>query len=227
MYNVGAELEILVPLSVSVTREWYIVWQWPLLMRSKQPMRDPDLRGAVRQRLLAPLYFDPHTLVVEELGLRHGAARIDIAVINGQIHGFELKSAQDTLRRLPKQVTVYNSVLDRITLVVTPHHVDQASEIIPNWWGIMLAEGEASHEIEFTMVRESCENPELSALAISKLLWRNEALHLLEDLGAADGVRSKPRRIIYRQLVELLDLPRLQACVRSCLKSRKDWRFGG
>ena len=109
-------------------------------------MRDPDLRDAVKHVLLAPFYSDPDTLIVEELSLRHGAGRIDIAVILGELHGYELKSDQDTLRRLPKQVAVYNSVLDRITLVVTPQHVAQATEMIPEWWDIMLAQGQSSDD---------------------------------------------------------------------------------
>lgn len=188
-------------------------------------MRDPELRAAVKDTLLAPFYSDPNTLIIEELGLKHGSGRVDIAVINGELHGYELKSDQDTLRRLPKQVAVYTSVLDRITLVVTPHHIVQAIEMVPEWWDIMLAEIQAAGNIRFQAVRTGQENPSLSALAIAKLLWRDEALQLLEILGAAEGIRSKPRRIIYARLVEVLDLDQVRACVRNLLKIRKDWRF--
>ncbi len=187
-------------------------------------MRDPEIRDAVKNILLAPFFADPNTLIVEELGLRHGAGRVDIAVINGELHGYELKSDQDTLRRLPKQITVYNSVLDRVTLIVTPHHVAQATELIPDWWDVTLAESQRGGEINFRTVRAGGKNPAVSALAIAKLLWRDEALQLLAALGAADGMRSKPRRILYSRIIELCDLPQLQASVRNQLKSRKDWR---
>lgn len=188
-------------------------------------MGDPELREAVKHRLLATFYTDPATLIVEELGLRHGAGRIDIAVINGELHGYELKSDQDTLRRLPKQAAMYSSVLDRITLVVTPHHFPQAAQMIPEWWDILLAEGHSSCDMKFGTIRVGGKNPNVSALAVAKLLWRDEALRLLEVLGAAEGLRLKPRRIIYNRLVELIDLEQIRACVRDQLKSRKDWRF--
>jgi hypothetical protein len=194
-------------------------------MLPKRLIGDPELRKAVRHTLLASLCKDPNTLVIEELGLRHGAGRIDIAVVNGDLHGYELKSDRDSLRRLPRQIGVYNSVLDRVTLVLTPHHFAQATHMIPSWWEVLLAESAAADEIGFRRIQPGGANPSISALAVAKLLWRDEALRLLEVYGAAKGLRSKPRRIIYSRLVELLDLPQLRAYVRGQLRARKDWRF--
>ena len=39
----------------------------------------------------------PQTFVVQEMDICCGCARIDISLINGLIHGFELKSEQDNL----------------------------------------------------------------------------------------------------------------------------------
>ena len=69
--------------------------------------------------------------------------------------------------------------------------------------------------------------PAVSALAIAKLLWRDEALQFLEVIGAADGLKSKPRRIIYNRLVDVVDLASLQGRVRDQLRSRQDWRPAG
>jgi hypothetical protein len=193
--------------------------------KAKRRIGDLELRNAVKRSLLDPLCNDPTTLVIEELGLRHGAGRIDIAVVNGDLHGYELKSDHDTLRRLPRQVGVYNSVLDRVTLVVTSHHLPQASQMIPQWWDVLLAEGNSPGEITFRIVQAGGPNPDISALAVVKLLWRDEALGLLEGLGAAEGLRSKPRRVIYGRLVELLDLHEIRTHVRNQLRARKDWRF--
>jgi len=187
-------------------------------------MRDCEIRRAVKDTLLARSLSDPDTLIVEELGLRHGAGRVDIAVINGEMHGYELKSDQDTLRRLPRQIRTYNLVFDRITLVVTPDHLAQATDIVPGWWDIVLAESCGEGEICFRAVQAGERNPEVSGLATVQLLWRNEALQLLDERGFAYGMRSKPRKIIYGRIIEIMDLPELQASVRRQLRSRKDWR---
>lgn len=193
--------------------------------KNKRLIGDTDLRKAVKCNLLAPLCTDPSTLVIDELGLRHGAGRIDIAVVNGDLHGYELKSDHDTLRRLPKQIGVYNSVLDRVTLVVTQHHFPQAIQMIPGWWDLLLAQSAPAGDITLRMIRAGGINPKISALAVAKLLWRDEALRLLEVHGAAEGLRSKPRRFIYAHLVERLDLHEIRTYVRNQLRARKDWRL--
>jgi hypothetical protein len=189
-------------------------------------MRDSEIRAAAKASFLAPLLRDPEVLVVEELGLRHGAGRVDIAVINGELHGYELKSDQDSLRRLPQQIAIYGSVLDRVSLIVTPFHVKAAQQLIPRWWEIILAEKTGANEIVFSKLRDGGKNPDVAALEILKLLWREEALELLRELQAERGMQSKPRKFLYSRIAEVMELSALQDRVRNQLKVRKDWRSG-
>ena len=55
-------------------------------------MLDKDVRQAVKDKILKAHINDPSTLVIDELGLDHGRNRVDIAVINGELHGYELKA---------------------------------------------------------------------------------------------------------------------------------------
>ena len=64
-------------------------------------MRDRDVRGAMLQLLGAEHAGEKDTFILQELDVWSGAVRIDIAVINGELTGFELKSDRDTLERLP------------------------------------------------------------------------------------------------------------------------------
>src|SRR5258706_16387046 len=98
-------------------------------------MKDIELRTALKNRLLDQGVINAQTKVIDELGLRHGRARIDIAVIGTSIHGFELKTDQDSLARLPGQRAIYEDVLDKITLVVAQRHAQRAMVLIPDWWG--------------------------------------------------------------------------------------------
>lgn len=189
-------------------------------------MNDYQIRTELRRLLDKRFSGDPETRILNELGLRHGAARIDIAVINGSLDGYEIKSDLDTLRRLPNQMRIYNSVLDRVTLVATPRHVDSAMLIIPEWWGVKLADA-SKRNIHFSDVRMPGSNPAPDPIAIAKLLWRDEALGILREVGAAAGFTSKPRRIIYKRLAEALDLWSLRQRVRQQLRDRKGWRSDG
>jgi hypothetical protein len=189
------------------------------------PTSDRLIRTALKARLLDAHRQEPRTCIIEELGITHGAARVDIAVVNGNIHGYELKSDLDTLNRLPEQMRVYNSVLDRVTLVVGKHHLLEAFNAIPDWWGVTVAKMNSSHgAISFCSIRESDDNPEKNSVDIASLLWREEALAILEKINQDRGVRSKPRKVLYERLATTLDQETLREKVRECLFFRANWR---
>src|SRR5262249_9341390 len=68
-------------------------------------MRDGEIRAALHARLIVEHQGEPDTRFLDELSLC-GLVRVDVAVINGTLAGYELKSDLDTLRRLPAHVTV-------------------------------------------------------------------------------------------------------------------------
>jgi hypothetical protein len=195
--------------------------------RKQNLTNDPEIRRVLKDRLTSLFRADPETLILEELGLRHGATRVDIVVLNGCLHGYEVKSDRDTLKRLPRQARMYSEILDYVTLVVGQRHADKVEQAVPQWWGVQVATYGQDGQLHLAEVRRATENPSLEKLAIAKLLWREEALAFLEELKAADGVRSKPRPFVYVRLAEIVPLVALRARVRHQLKSRTDWRSDG
>ncbi len=198
-----------------------------MLSRNLTPTTDKTIRSAFREDLTRIHGKDSNAIIIDELGITHGTARVDVAVLDGSIQGYELKSDSDTLNRLPEQMRVYNTVLDRITLVVGKTHLLAAINMIPEWWGITLAKPSASDGvIRFFSVRDADENPEQDTTAMVSLLWRGEALRILEENNCADGIRSKPRAELYNRLAELFDRETLREKVRECLAAREGWRSG-
>lgn len=188
-------------------------------------MNDRDIRVVLKEELLRRYKNDENTLVFEEFGLRHGAARIDLVVVNDWIHGYEIKSDRDSLRRLPDQIRVYNSVMDRITIAVGYRHAYEVLRMVPEWWGVKLAENKSrSGTVSLSDARLPRDNPRVDLSAVVALLWRNEALEILGEMGAAKGVRSKTRTDIYSRLVEVSKPEYLRAKVRQQLKCRVGWR---
>jgi hypothetical protein len=182
----------------------------------------------IRQTLKADLNKlhagDDKLRIIEEFGIEHGAIRIDIAVVNGLLHGYEIKSDRDTLLRLPDQMDAYNSVFDQVTLVVGKQHLCDAIRLVPDWWGITVAKIGAKQSVVLNRIRKAKDNPGQSSIAIARLLWRGEALRILEETGRADGLRSKPRELIYERLSSVLDRRTLEEKVREILFFRGDWR---
>jgi len=189
-------------------------------------MNDLDIRKVLMRELLDKHANDSETMIIEELGLKHGRSRIDLAVINDRMHGYEIKSDRDTLKRLPEQIQIYSSIMDRVTLVVGYRHAYNALKMIPEWWGVRLAEqNPKSGIVVLSDARFSRNNPSVDIIAVVSLLWRNEALDILEKIGQAKGVRSKTKTDIYHRLIEVVKPESLRAIVRQRLKSRKDWLF--
>lgn len=166
---------------------------------------------------------NPDTKFVEELSLCTGSARIDLAVINGHIQGFEIKSADDTLRRLPAQRDVYNLVFEFVSIVATNEHIEKIRSTVPAWWGLIEAY-ETAGTIKLRVLRRRKRNPAFTPYAMAQLLWRNETLDALCQLGADSGLHSKPRRLLWQRLAEATSSVQLAAIVKDTLKSRQDWR---
>ncbi len=185
----------------------------------KQTLTDADIRPALRLRLLDQHLKDPDTVLIEELGLCRGQVRVDLAVVNGALHGFEIKSDRDSLRRLSKQIEFYGLVLDLATLVVGKRHLDQAVQIVPNWWGLLQVEVGPNGPL-FESIRHCRNNPSREPRSIVELVWLDEALALLETRHAARGVRGKPRHVVWDRLCERFSVDEIAAIVRSELKAR-------
>lgn len=188
--------------------------------------KDIDIRLALRESDdIKKLCLDDYrTRVIEELGLSRGQSRIDVAVINGHFYGYEIKSDKDNLERLPQQVIEYNKVFDYISIVCGEAHSDKVSDLIPEWWGIIEAFSDENDKVLLSEKRERQANTNQDPFTIAQLLWKDEALGILINLGKEKGVKSKSCKFIWQRLTEVLSLPELKDKVRDALKSRENWR---
>lgn len=185
-------------------------------------MRDYDVRVAVRKRLEAEHLGDANTRIVEEMNVWSGTVRIDVAVINGELCGYELKSDRDTLERLPLQIEVYGRVFDRVVLVVGARHVRKARQLIPRWWGVTIARLQ-SGEVILRDDRKAKTNPSIDPLIVADLLSKEEALLVLDKFGLAKGWRSKRIGEVHHRLATELPLDILREQVRETMKGRQEW----
>lgn len=187
-------------------------------------MRDIDIRRALRRDVRSLHGNAPDTIVIEELGLCQGRARVDIAVINGSVHGFEIKSEFDTLARLPNQSHTYNRVFDYMTVVTAETHQKKIDNVVPKWWGVSVALPRGD-SVEIVTERAPRPNCHIDPLALAQLLWRDEVLAELSVLGLDAGMKSKPRKELWRCLATIVPIEQLGEIVRRRIKQRApDWR---
>lgn len=185
------------------------------------PTNDKIIRHSLKEILLKDHQNEQNTVITEELNLRHGEVRIDVAVVNGIIHGYELKSDLDTLGRLPSQMNVYNSVLDQVTIVVGKNHLHHAFRAIPDWWGVMVAKIiDIEGEVQLLPIREARDNPYKDSLSVARLLLKEEAVMILEEIGKAKDLRTKSREFVYEYLVQTFNQADLRKKIREQLVLR-------
>lgn len=191
-------------------------------------MREADVREAVRARIARDVGGLGPARVIEELGLCQAEVRVDIAVIDRRITGWEIKSAADTLTRLPAQAAVYNRVFDRMWLAADQRHLTRAATLVPSWWGLAVIEVAEPSRCKLKTVRPSRLNREVDLRSLVQLLWRDEAYDELVQLGLADGLRRATRTELWAALAEAsprhISRTGLQARVRARLKARAGWR---
>jgi hypothetical protein len=206
-----------------------------------RPLSDAAIRAALRIALssttMNPRDFRERALgvecppypalLIEELPLGGGYVRADLAVVAPRsLHIYEIKSDLDRMDRLAEQMRSYNEIADYVTLVVGWSHAAAAMRIVPPWWEIWLAERDSQGEVSFVPLRASGTNRDIHALSIALLFRREEALNLLNFLGASAGVRSKPLRVLCERIASALaeradmGLALLREHMHSCLIHR-------
>ena len=182
------------------------------------------IRGALKTRYLRHHHGRNDVLVVDELGLAHARSRIDLIVFNGYLHGFEIKSNDDTLQRLPRQLNDYCSALQKLTLVVATRHLDTTLAIVPNWCGLTEVLNGQRGGTTLTPRRRARMNPNLDPFMLAHLLWRPEAQELLLQNGASSSDVNAPRKQLYRLLAETMSVRELASAIKTAMASRTTWR---
>jgi hypothetical protein len=187
-------------------------------------MRDQVIRRAFHQTILKSAHEDADTLVVDELGLKNGEVRADIAVLNGKLVGYEIKTENDTLIRLSSQVEAYNEVFDKAFIIVSNNHLQKATNIIPEWWGIYSIIPKVEGEYFFECIRQAKLNRIQNSYSIAQLLWKAEALEVANELLLHNIKPKTSKHEIYDVISGTCTTKKLSQITIKYLKQRSNWR---
>ncbi|MCM3363173.1 sce7726 family protein [Niallia sp. MER TA 168] len=185
-------------------------------------LNDAKIRNLLLNELKSKYEGRKDTRIINELGLDFGASRVDVAVVNGIMHGYEIKSDLDTLIRLPRQIEYYNKAFERMTIVVSRKFVEEVKEIIPSWWGIKTVSKDNTRLISIRKGRRvSQQDPTL----IIKLLWKKELEGLIDYLGYPKSYKKMRKKQLLSFLQEEADFSVIKEFVYNTLKIRDNWRL--
>lgn len=160
--------------------------------------------------------------IIEELAVCDGEARVDVAVANGKLCGYEIKSDADTLDRLPLQQKCYNKTFDNISIVVGEKFESEIELHIPDYWGIFII-SEHKNGLKVKKKRIARINRHVDSAALLELLWKEEIIALLKTK-EIKGISGKNRRILRQLVIENFSFKEIKDYTRETLKYRENWR---
>ena len=187
-------------------------------------MHDTVIRELLHSKILSKYAQDINTKIIDEFKINHGSSRADVAVVNGIMHGYEIKSDFDNLDRLPSQAEAYSKIFDKVTLVLGTKHLDKALKIIPSWWGVTLAIKNNRNLPKFEPYRRAILNKEIDTHLLAKLLWRSEAIEVLLHKNISKSILRQDRSSLYKEICLHYSATEVRKIVHQKLKERKFWR---
>lgn len=182
-------------------------------------MNDPQIRQLLTKQFLGKYKNPDFSLVLEEMGILHGSSIVDICVISKIYnHAFEIKSADDSLTRLPSQLKDYIQVFDYITIITQPSHLNALLPLLPPFIGIILTYD--NNHLEHYRMATANTNVKMKKLV--HLLWKKEIYDFLRTKGHK-GISSFSYAKL-RKLLESYNDKEIRELVFNTLKERKNWK---
>ena len=193
-------------------------------MDSKYTLDDRDIRSFLIDRIIRTNPSSA-TVLIEELDLCVGEARIDLAIVNGKSIGIEIKSDHDSLERLPKQIEVYSKIFDRVEIVSGSKLLNRVLSSVPNWWGVATVTKSRQGTLKYHRLRNCRKNYNKDPYSNAQLLWKSEMLDLLKKKSLDGKFKYKSKDILWKALVDYFSKTEVFNHVNLCLKCRREWRF--
>ena len=129
-----------------------------------------------------------------------GKSRADVVMVTqDSVCGIEIKSDADTYARLQRQVTDYDQYFDRNYIVVGTSHAMHVPEHVPDWWGIITVEMEED-AVDFYILRQPMQNPNMVWEKKMSLLWRPELVHI-QELNQMPKYKEKSKKFVIEKII--------------------------
>lgn len=195
------------------------------MLDKNQILGPDDIRIALRGWVHDKFELKQNDILINELGFWNKdpestvdfSFRADLALANGRLVGFEIKSQRDSLKRWMSQMTAYSNVFDEIWLCSHGKHLYRALEITDKHIGVLAVDDSGS----ITVVRYAAENTKLNFYDLSGLLWKDELL-AFASLNNILEIKSRMTKNEIRNILSMhSSLGELKPYVLQKLKERK------
>ncbi len=180
----------------------------------EQP-KESEIKAALIDHLIENGTLD-NAVLINEMVIANWSRRVDLAVANGKLHAYEIKSDSDTLKRLNGQLHAYLARFDKTTVVCAPRFTKNVINTTPNFVEVVEVEKNNSGISFRTMRRGALKIVRDKEMLISFLL-KPELAALAELKSLASNLSSRKNLEEHAMSVSIA---KLRQHVLECLKRR-------
>jgi len=160
----------------------------------KNRLLDPQIRDAIFDHLEGN---SGKIRIIEEVNI--GGSRADfLAVTDGVLTGYEIKSDADSYTRLDTQTRDYSAFCDYCYVVIGKSHQTGIYGHVPDFWGIIVIVQE-SDGVKLEQVRQAELSPNVAIRNKLWILWKRELVNIRVKFGL-QKYESKDRNYLLRSL---------------------------
>ncbi|CBJ49575.1 sce7726 family protein [Ralstonia solanacearum] len=183
----------------------------------------PALNEAAIKAIVIDHLFEKGMLrdavLINEMVIANWSRRADLAVANGRLTAFEIKSDLDTLSRLDGQVETYLQRFDKVVIVTTEKFYREVMRRTPDSVGVwILAPAESKQGYRIRVARPGRATDVKRADALCGFLLRTELSSFLRSQGIA--IETDYPRATLTSLAGQAPASRLRAFVLEAIKKR-------
>lgn len=172
----------------------------------------------IRETIKQMRPFRRSEIWIDEFWIPGTKERADLAVVGRELEAYEIKTERDDLRRLPRQMKAFSSLFDRCTVVIAEKHVDGCIELIPDWWGVVIA-ALGPTGVDLDAARTAKPNPEPDPEILVRLLWKQEVEEAVKKIAAPSPPHAS-RQVLWASLLKHGSPSEIQKLVRAALRCR-------
>lgn len=181
-------------------------------------LNDKKIRNELIKRLLNKKLEKNN--IFEEIAVKRGLAIVDVLANFKTPHCYEIKSDVDSLTRLKNQSIYFSDTFKKVTLITTKKHVLKAKALIPEWWGITIAE-EKKEKITLKAYRKSGLNPKNTTEPLLSMLWNEELRSALNNFNT-EVKSSDNRALLVKRLAKTITQKNAEEIFVKSMSKRKE-----
>ena len=157
-------------------------------------------------------------VLINEMVVGGFSRRADIALANGKLMVFEIKSDFDTLRRLPGQLEAYQQRFDKVTIVTTPRFAKEVADSSCKTVEILEASVNASGQATLRTVRRGKTREIRTKALLASFLTKVDIVTMLKASGITASTNQARDDLL--AAIEKLSIKDVRASVLMAIKAR-------